>query len=87
MLFTDYGNKEILSMQNIRTLEEKFKEEPPFAICCHVTGILPAGGKDWTQTASQFLKDKLSDLDCYINQKVSIYTENRPRVKLKSVSR
>lgn len=70
VLFTDYGNSEILTLKNIRVLEEKFGEEQPFAICCHLTGVLPAGGQEWTQTSVQFLKDKLNDLDCYICQKV-----------------
>ncbi|XP_071818978.1 RING finger protein 17-like isoform X1 [Apostichopus japonicus] len=69
VLFTDYGNSEILTLKNIRVLEEKFGEEQPFAICCHLTGVLPAGGQEWTQTSVQFLKDKLNDLDCYICQK------------------
>ncbi|XP_041461594.1 RING finger protein 17-like [Lytechinus variegatus] len=70
VLFTDYGNEEVVSIANIRPLEERFQKEAPFAIRCHLVDILPAGGTpEWTKTSCDFLEERLNDLECYIYKK------------------
>ncbi|XP_077977103.1 RING finger protein 17-like [Glandiceps talaboti] len=66
VLYIDYGNSEVTSMSNIRVLQEEFKKPPPFAMCCSLAGIQPAGGKDWTKTACEFLVTLICGVECYL---------------------
>ncbi|XP_030851200.1 RING finger protein 17 isoform X2 [Strongylocentrotus purpuratus] len=79
VLFTDYGNEEVVSIANIRALDERFQKEAPFAIRCHLVDILPAGGTaEWTKTSCDFLEERLNDLECYICKKGDIEKNSLP---------
>ncbi|XP_078698177.1 RING finger protein 17-like isoform X3 [Branchiostoma floridae x Branchiostoma belcheri] len=61
----DYGSREVVSVDNLRPLPEKFQYLPAFAICCHLANLVPAGGKDtWTATACEFLTSLVTGIPC-----------------------
>ncbi|XP_078617663.1 RING finger protein 17-like isoform X1 [Branchiostoma floridae x Branchiostoma japonicum] len=61
----DYGSQEVVSVDNLRPLPEKFQYLPAFAICCHLANLVPAGGKDtWTATACEFLSNLVTHVPC-----------------------
>ncbi|XP_022081724.1 RING finger protein 17-like isoform X2 [Acanthaster planci] len=79
ILFTDYGNTEVVSFSNIRPLLAKFQDDPPFAIQCHLADVIPGGDKQkWTRTACEFLAATLSDLECVIVKKGDLQNGSLP---------
>ncbi|XP_038076569.1 RING finger protein 17-like isoform X2 [Patiria miniata] len=79
ILFTDYGNTEVVSFTNIRPLSTKFQKDPPFAIQCHLADVMPGGDKQkWTRTACEFLAATLSDLECVIVKKGDLQNGSLP---------
>ena len=80
VLFTDYGNTEVVSLSNIRSLVGKFQKDPPFAIQCHLSEVMPGADK-WTKTACEFLADTLSDLECVIVKKVMLEETDTKQVR------
>ncbi|XP_071800473.1 RING finger protein 17-like isoform X2 [Asterias amurensis] len=77
VLFTDYGNTEVVSLSNIRSLVGKFQKDPPFAIQCHLSEVMPGANK-WTKTACEFLANTLSDLECVIVKKGELLNGSLP---------
>ncbi|XP_072018279.1 RING finger protein 17-like [Amphiura filiformis] len=79
VLFSDYGNTEIIDLTNVRPLEERFQQSPPLAIQCHLADVIPAGDKHkWTKTACEFLITKLADLECCIVKKGELVAGSLP---------
>ncbi|XP_063296325.1 RING finger protein 17 [Pelobates fuscus] len=52
----DFGNKEMIDVNNIRTLEESHKAYGSFCLECSLMDIQPSGGStEWTKTACEVL--------------------------------
>ncbi|XP_033107010.1 RING finger protein 17-like [Anneissia japonica] len=62
----DYGNTNVVTVSKLRRLTSELASIQPFAIRCHLANVFPAGGKDWTKTACEYLAGKLQELECYI---------------------
>uniref|UniRef100_A0ABM0MVM3 Tudor domain-containing protein 1-like n=1 Tax=Saccoglossus kowalevskii TaxID=10224 RepID=A0ABM0MVM3_SACKO len=69
VLYIDYGNSEVITLDSLRVLKPEFMIPPPYAICCHLSGIQPAGGKNWTRTACEFLVTLICGVQCFLIQK------------------
>ncbi|XP_070568958.1 RING finger protein 17-like isoform X2 [Ptychodera flava] len=71
VIYTDFGNSEVVALANLRKLNEEFRTPSPFAICCYLAGIQPAGGKHWTKTACEFLVALICGVECFLINKES----------------
>ncbi|XP_063079530.1 tudor domain-containing 6 isoform X2 [Engraulis encrasicolus] len=71
IFFIDYGNTEIVDIQNLRQLPSKYQMLPPLAVKCSLTGIKPECN-GWSTDALNFFSDSVVDrlLDLHIVSKI-----------------
>lgn len=60
VFYIDYGNKEVTSITNMRSIPERFLRVPPLALRCSLFGCVPVGGK-WSTEAINIMVNITSD--------------------------
>lgn len=60
VFYIDYGNKEVTSVTNMRSIPERFLRVPPLALRCSLFGCVPVGGK-WSTEAINIMVNITSD--------------------------
>ncbi|XP_032398709.1 tudor domain-containing 6 isoform X2 [Etheostoma spectabile] len=53
VFFVDYGNTEVVDLNNVKTLHDEFKKLPCLALKCTLAGVRPKDGR-WDQSACEF---------------------------------
>ncbi|XP_050390400.2 RING finger protein 17 [Patella vulgata] len=67
----DYGHKDTVSGNNIRTLKNELRKMSCAAVRCHLANIYPAGTTDrtkWSQTAREYMEQEVKNKTCYIKK-------------------
>lgn len=60
VFFVDYGNTEVVSMSNIRSLSKDFKMLPRLAFKCSLAGVKPKDG-EWSERACEYFSHAVID--------------------------
>lgn len=69
VLLLDYGYTDVLNTSELLPLTKEFMQDKAFAIRCHLANVRPAGGENWSKTASEFMNDEVQNHKCYIIKK------------------
>ncbi|XP_068199410.1 tudor domain-containing 6 [Antennarius striatus] len=70
VFFVDYGNTEVVDQFDIKSLPDKFKKLPCFAVKCFLAGVRPKDGR-WSQSSCNYFKTAVTDkiLNVYVTEK------------------
>ncbi|XP_074614107.1 tudor domain-containing 6-like isoform X2 [Acropora palmata] len=60
VVFVDYGNQDVVSMDSIRRIRNSFAQLPIQAVECFLVDIEPVSGSIWSSDAATFLKQRLT---------------------------
>lgn len=60
VMFVDYGNRDVVSMNSIRRITNSFAQLPIQAVECFLIDIEPVSGSSWSNDAVTFLKERLT---------------------------
>ena len=60
VVFVDYGNQDVVSVDSIRRITPSFTQLPIQGRECFLTGIQPTSGSTWSGDAVNFLKERLT---------------------------
>lgn len=79
VFFIDYGYERIVPVSNVRTLKVCFVSDASFALKCHLSGCIPAGGKtEWTQTACEYTLEELKGKRYFIVKQGDVKSSSMP---------
>ncbi len=59
VMFYDYGNVETVPLSVIRQMPDKIQAMPVYVIHCGIAGVMPTGGKKWSQDVIEMMKPKV----------------------------
>ena len=62
--YLDFGNSEVLPLSKVRPLEVHFQQQPPMALKCSLSGILPTHSSGWSNNAKEAVLSKIPLNSC-----------------------
>lgn len=62
--YLDFGNSEVLPLPKVRPLEVRFQQQPPMALKCSLSGILPTHSSGWSNNAKEAILSQVSLNSC-----------------------
>ncbi|XP_072027405.1 uncharacterized protein [Amphiura filiformis] len=66
VMFYDYGNEETIPTNAIRQMPDRIGAMPVLTLHCAVAGIVPSGGKNWSEDSIQMIKPKVLEQLCQV---------------------
>lgn len=77
--FIDYGFEIIVPVSDVRILKDSFAKNASFALKCHLSGYIPAGGNsEWTRTACECTLEELKGKRYFIVKQGQVQGSSMP---------